>query len=180
MANFNLADYETVDSRIKRFYEDHPNGSITTELVDWSGEVGQTRWVMRACVWRERVLVEGDPSLMAVTPDGTGYAFEVDGQGGMANKTSALENCETSAIGRALANIGYSGDKRASREEMSKATQPEDSAALDMLVSEWVDALNDADTLPALQSAWEAAGRAGVTADRRVIVAKDARKKALQ
>jgi len=38
----------------------------------------------------------------------------------MANKTSALENCETSAIGRALANCGYGGDKRVSREEMDK------------------------------------------------------------
>jgi hypothetical protein len=179
VANFNLADYETVDSRIKRFYVDHPNGSITTDLVDWSGEIGQTRWVVKASVWRDRVLVDGEPGLMAVCPDGTGYAFEVDGAG-MAQKTAALETAETSAIGRALANIGYSGDKRASREEMSKAAPQEDSAALDMLASEWVDALNDADTLPALQSAWEAAGRAGVTADRRVIAAKDARKKALQ
>lgn len=173
MANFDLAQYETVDSRIKRFYQDHPNGAITTELVDWSGEVGQTRWVMRACVWRDRVLVDGDPSLMAVTPDGTGYAFEVDGQGGMANKTSALENCETSAIGRALANIGYSGDRRASREEMSKARpEPVD----EVLVGDWVSALNDAGSLAALQAAWDGAGRAGVTSDPRVVRAKDARK----
>jgi len=52
-------------------------------------------------------------------PTSTGYAFEVDGGYG-ANKTSALENCETSAIGRALANMGLHGNKRASREEMSK------------------------------------------------------------
>jgi hypothetical protein len=38
----------------------------------------------------------------------------------MANKTSALENCETSSIGRALANAGYSGNRRATREEMAK------------------------------------------------------------
>lgn len=176
MANFDLAQYETVDSRIKRFYQDHPNGAITTELVDWSGEVGQTRWVMRACVWRDRVLVDGEPGLMAVTPDGTGYAFEVDGQGGMANKTSALENCETSAIGRALANIGYSGDKRASREEMSKThTELLDDAA----VLEWVEALSSPETLARLQVMWEAAGRAGVTSDPRVIAAKDAQKKVL-
>ena len=42
----------------------------------------------------------------------------------MANKTSALENCETSAIGRALANAGYSGSKnRASAEEMAKVAK---------------------------------------------------------
>lgn len=113
MANFNLADYETVDSRIKRFYKDNPQGRINTDLVAYEGTVGGTRWIVKASVFR---------SADSVDPDGTGYAFEVDGSGGMANKTSALENGETSAIGRALANIGYSGDKRASREEMAKAT----------------------------------------------------------
>ena len=115
MASFNPNDYETVDQRIRRFYADQPTGRITTDLVSAVGDPGKTRWVVKAAVWRERV--DGEP-------DGTGYAFEVDGAG-MANKTSALENCETSAIGRALAQIGYSGDKRATREEMSKvAAQP--------------------------------------------------------
>ena len=41
----------------------------------------------------------------------------------MANKTSALENCETSAIGRALANMNLSGNKRTSREEMEKVAR---------------------------------------------------------
>ena len=62
-------------------------------------------------------LSSGDQA--ANIPKATGLAFEIDGAG-MANKTSALENAETSAIGRALANAGYSGDKRATREEMSK------------------------------------------------------------
>jgi hypothetical protein len=117
MGNWNPADYETVDSRIKRFYGDNPTGRVNTELVAAEGPVGATRWIVKASVWRSGVALGQDD------PDGTGYAFEVDGSGGMANKTSALENCETSAIGRALANIGYSGDKRASREEMAKATQ---------------------------------------------------------
>lgn len=115
MANFNLADYETVDSRIKRFYEDHPEGRIVTELVAWEGEIGATRWIVKASVYR----ASGYDA-----PDGVDYAFEIDGTGGMANKTAALENCATSSIGRALANIGYSGDKRASREEMGKAAAP--------------------------------------------------------
>lgn len=118
MANFNLADYETVDSRIQRFYTDHPEGRITTELVSSEGALGSTRWVVKASVWRSRWVQNHRSNLV---PDGTGYAFENDGEG-MANRTSALENCETSAIGRALANIGYSGDKRASKEEMTKAT----------------------------------------------------------
>jgi hypothetical protein len=52
-------------------------------------------------------------------PKTTGWAFEVDGVG-MANKTSALENAETSAIGRCLANFTFSGNKRVTREEMEK------------------------------------------------------------
>jgi anti-sigma factor ChrR (cupin superfamily) len=53
-------------------------------------------------------------------PTTTGYAEEVRGSS-MVNKTSALENCETSAIGRALANYQFQGSKkRASLEEMVK------------------------------------------------------------
>ncbi len=56
-------------------------------------------------------------------PSGVGHAFELDGQG-MANKTSALENAETSAVGRALAQAGYSGSRRTTREEMAKVLIP--------------------------------------------------------
>jgi hypothetical protein len=55
-------------------------------------------------------------------PKTTGWAFEVDGVG-MANKTSALENAETSAIGRCLANYTFSGNKRVTREEMEKVAR---------------------------------------------------------
>lgn len=174
MANFNLADYETVDSRIKRFYEDNPTGRITTELIDFEGDPGKTRWIVKASIFR-------GPLYEALTaPDGTGYAFENDGDG-MANKTSALENCETSAIGRALANIGYSGSKRPSQEEMRKSATPApaEDAGYEMVVTEWVEALSDADSVAKLQAAWDAAGKAGFTTDPRVIAAKDARKKAL-
>ncbi|NBX75156.1 MAG: hypothetical protein EBQ92_01200, partial [Proteobacteria bacterium] len=77
-------------------------------------------------------------------PKATGLAFEVDGVG-MANKTSALENAETSAIGRALANAGYFGDKKASREEMSKVSAPEAKNFIALL-----DNVNDLDGLRSL------------------------------
>jgi hypothetical protein len=173
VANFNLADYETVDSRIKRFYDDHPDGRILTEALPPEGPVGASRWVVKAAAFR----ASGYES-----PDATGYAFEVDGGGG-ANKTAALENAETSAIGRALANLGYSGDKRASREEMSKANgaapESEDTRALDALVLEWVEQAKAAETLPALQAVWEQAGASGATGDRRMLDATNARKKEL-
>lgn len=122
MANFNLADYETVDQRIKRFYQDHPDGRIITSMHEPVGSVGSTRWVVKASIYKD-----SNPERQI---DSTGYAFEVDGIG-MANRTSALENCETSAIGRALANLGYSGDKRASREEMQKTQRLQVSKPVD-------------------------------------------------
>jgi len=148
MAQYNPNDYETVDSRVKRFYTDHPGGRITTALVDMDGEPGRTRWVVRASIWRDRI--DGEP-------DGTGLAFEVDGTG-MANKTSALENCETSAVGRALANIGYSGDRRASREEMAKTVQqPQPKPA----PADWREQVGKLTTREAIQAFYEAANAAG-------------------
>ena len=111
MPKFNPQDYDDVASRLRRFWEDHKNGRITTQLVEVEGDIGGSRWVVRAEVYADR---------LDNAPFATGYAFEVDGTG-MANNSSALENCETSAIGRALANGGYSGDRRANREEIMKA-----------------------------------------------------------
>lgn len=111
MPKFNPQDYSTVDERLRLFWSENPNGRISTDPTHIEGEIGATRWVVRAEVYRDAT----QPA-----PTATGYAFEVDGTG-MANQSSALENCETSAIGRALANAGYSGDKRANRQEMMKA-----------------------------------------------------------
>lgn len=112
MANFNLADYEPVDSRIKKFWEDHPDGTILTEDVSTDFDRTSGRWVFKASI-------VADGQIRA-----TGYAAEIDGQGNV-NRTSVVENAETSAIGRALANFGYSGNKRASREEMEKVQRGE-------------------------------------------------------
>ena len=103
---FNLEDYEPVDSRIAKWWEKHPNGSIQTEIVKDTGNA----YIMKATLYTEEGLI--------VT---TGYASEVITERGV-NATSALENCETSAIGRALANAGFQAKlgKRASREEMAK------------------------------------------------------------
>jgi hypothetical protein len=154
MANFNLADYETVDERIKRFYADHPNGRINTELVAYDGEIGHTRWVVKAMVWR-------DSGYDA--PDGVDYAFEVDGAG-MAQKTAALETCATSAIGRALADIGYSGSKRASREEMQKGERQARPAAdkpSGGLDAAWAKRVADAKSYPELTALYDEAKAAG-------------------
>jgi hypothetical protein len=104
---FNLEDYETVEERLVKFWKDHPDGQIHTKVLEHTA----SRFIVEASIFR----TEADPR-----PWTTGLAEEtIQGRG--VNATSALENCETSAIGRALANAGYATKgKRASREEMSK------------------------------------------------------------
>ena len=104
---FNLEDYETVEERLVKYWKDHPDGQIHTEVLEQTS----SRFIVKASIYR----TEAD-----ARPWTTGLAEEtVQGRG--VNATSALENCETSAIGRALANAGYATKgKRASREEMSK------------------------------------------------------------
>lgn len=116
MPQFDLSQYETVEERIRRFYEMHPDGRIITEDLTAEDDRDRGVWRVKATIY----LTDGDQA--NELPKATGHAFEVDGQG-MANKTAALENCETSAIGRALANMNLSGSKRPSREEMEKANR---------------------------------------------------------
>jgi hypothetical protein len=113
MAQFNLEDYETVASRISKLYDLHPDARIQTDNLTTAYDRERGTWVVRAVIYLNADEQERE------LPKSNGLAFEIDGAG-MANKTSALENCETSAIGRALANMGLSGDQRASREEMAK------------------------------------------------------------
>lgn len=113
MTRFNLEDYETVEERIKKFYEANPDGRIITQNLTSVEDRSVSTWVVMASVF----LTAGDQANNL--PKATGFAFEIDGGMG-ANKTAALENAETSAIGRALANAGLSGNRRTTREEMEK------------------------------------------------------------
>ena len=117
---FNLADYEPVEVRLEKFIKDYPAFRIATELE----VVEATRYIVKAYLFKDA----SDGVAWA-----TGYAEETVTSRGV-NQTSALENCETSAIGRALANAGYAPKgKRPSREEMTKvvAKKPEKPAVAD-------------------------------------------------
>jgi len=105
--SFNPADYAEVAERLPLFWKDCPRGRIITEIIVDDG----TRIVMRAELYAD---------IADTVPTTTGFAEEIRGSS-MVNKTSALENTETSCVGRALANYQFQGSKkRASLEEMVK------------------------------------------------------------
>lgn len=109
MANFDLSKYNPVHSRIAEFYEKYPKGRIVTEIVRLNEETGFV--CIKANVFRQPDDAE---------PGATGHAFEIRGQG-FVNTTSFVENCETSAVGRGLAILGFAIENGiASREEMQK------------------------------------------------------------
>jgi hypothetical protein len=108
MAHFDLSLYETVAQRLVRWWTEYPDGRIITSIHHYDGST----IIMRAECYNN------DDRLIA-----TGYAEEVFGNSPV-NKTSFLENCETSAIGRAISNsrIGHTGE-RASVTEMEKVNR---------------------------------------------------------
>ena len=107
---FDLSQYETVESRLEKFIEDYPDFRLDTVMESFTN--GQ--FIVRAAIYR---------TFADSVPFSTGYAEEKITDRGV-NSTSALENCETSAIGRALANAGYAAKgKRASQSEMAKVAR---------------------------------------------------------
>ena len=104
-----LENYETVAERLARWLDMKHEGQprVITHLISNPGD--------DICVFRAELWIDG-------TLISTGWAEEVRGQGNV-NKTSHLENCESSSLGRALANAGLAGSSpanRPTREEMSK------------------------------------------------------------
>jgi hypothetical protein len=145
---FSLEDYEPVEDRLARFWDEHPEGRVHTDLIAH----GDGGFIVRAEIWRDA----GDPH-----PWATGWAEERISERGV-NAVSALENCETSAIGRALANAGYAPKgKRPSREEMSKAARgPVKAKAPEELIVELGKALDSASSLEELEAAKKKVGEA--------------------
>jgi hypothetical protein len=106
---FDLSNYETVEQRLVRFWAAYPNGRVYTSMMNYTGD---------ACVFYAELYADKEDKV----PVATGYAEEVKSDRGV-NATSFVENCETSAIGRAIANCPLqapASGPRPSRNEMQK------------------------------------------------------------
>lgn len=105
---FDPALYAPVAERIRLFYASYPDGRILSELVSRT----PLDVVFKAMVYRSSTELE---------PAATGWSAEREGDGDV-NQVACLENAETSAVGRALANLGFTAAReRPSAEEMEKA-----------------------------------------------------------
>ena len=119
VVNIHGREYKTVALRVSEFKEKHPDWSILTDLVSADSEVV----VMKATIMDDVARVRG-----------TGYAEEYRSSSKI-NRTSAMENAETSAIGRALAACGLAGTEYASADEVANAiSQQNEQEALQPLL----------------------------------------------
>jgi len=105
-----MANYTEVKDRIPLFLAEYPEGRIVTTIVHMDFEATPAVCVVRAELYRDHEATE---------PMATGLAYEREA--GPVNKTSFVENCETSAIGRACGNANFTGNnQKPSRQEMEK------------------------------------------------------------
>jgi hypothetical protein len=114
---FDLSNYETVEQRLVRWWAAYPNGRVYTCMMNYTGD---------ACVFYCELYADKDDKV----PVATGYAEEIKTDRGV-NATSFVENCETSAIGRAIANCPLqapASGPRPSRNEMQKVERLSTSA----------------------------------------------------
>lgn len=116
--NIHGKEYETVASRVQRFREKHSDKyGIITDVVSRTDDMV----VVKAMIVRYgEVLRDENGTYTDQAVIATGYAEESRTSSSI-NRTSALENAETSAIGRALANFGLAGTEYASADEVAQA-----------------------------------------------------------
>ena len=109
--NIHGKEYKTVAERVAAFREVSADLTIETEVVLWEGD----DVVVKASISDNGKLIA------------TGLAHEVRGSTNI-NKTSHVENCETSAIGRALAAFGMAGTEYATADEVANAIAQQNEA----------------------------------------------------
>ena len=171
MARFDLSKYATVAERLAMLESEWNDYRI--ETVDYSTADDRARgiWRVKASLYLTR---EDQLDGLAKA---TGHAFEVDSANGP-QSTSALEVCETSAVGRclALASNKWTGNKDdaakslASREEMEKVQRGAPVAMAPQAPATFFDDVSKADTVEQLQELWEVAKTEGYADFVRKIV----------
>lgn len=118
MVSYDPQKYSTVAERMALLKETHPDYRLLTE--DYSTDADRANGVWRV---KATLYVNSDPDCL---PKANGHAYEIDSGFGP-QKTSALEVCETSAIGRCLMVAGFAAQKDpmvlASAEEMEKVSR---------------------------------------------------------
>ncbi len=159
MAKFDLESYETVGERIAKAHEKYPDLRIITNLVETIRDDFNKplQYVVQAQVWLGDIL------------KGQDYAEEIVGSSNV-NRTSALENCTTSAIGRALAcGLSLQGTDprktRPSREEMEKVermTKPSHTPEQEQLAVTAIEQIKDIQTVDELRNFYAGAQEAGL------------------
>lgn len=144
MAHFNLADYQTVQERVDLLRKNHSSSRITVDVV----HLDDTNIVVKASIY-----LNADDTL----PTCSDLAHEVK-DASPVNKTSWVENCATSAVGRAISLLGgpYSPKgKRPSREEMAKVQRATNAAQVT------AEDVKKASTLSELTDLWSRATDSG-------------------
>jgi len=160
---FNLENYEPVADRLARAHADNPDMRVITDLihVERAEDGRPIQYIARAQIWVGDILKAQD------------FAEEIVGSSPV-NKTSALENCTTSAIGRALADMGYQGsingkNARPSREEMEKVERANAEPVVPVanpeqiaLAKEAIDQVPEINSLAELKMFYDGAVSAGL------------------
>lgn len=169
-SQFDRDGYAPVADRIALFYDRFPTGRIETRLVERSDR----GVVFRAAVYRgpeER------------RPAATGWAAEREGDGEI-NTVACLENTETSAVGRALANLGFTASRqRPSAEEMAKVARERARRTLSPTVRDLITLIRSAERAGwprddgarlrarAADDSWPEAERSGLEHQLRAFIA---------
>ena len=152
---YNLDDYEPVAPRLERFWENYPTGRVSTQVL----EKTESSILMIASIYAER---------NDLNPIATGIAEEIKSNSGV-NRDAWVENCETSALGRALANGGFAAKgKRPSREEMQKVERRQATPVVSVetltLAKEALDQVAEIESIEELKDFYTGAKDAGLLA----------------
>lgn len=154
MANFDLNNYETVEDRHARALNQYPDLRCVIHNHTTPNDRAQGVWVVEA-----QVFLNAEDQAAGL-PKAVEWAFEVDGVG-MANKTSALENACTSALGRSL-RWALGGSKGPSREEMQKVARGVAPAPVAIpLPDGFRELITGAQSIDELKARWEEAVAGG-------------------